>query len=191
MSADRSAALLVSAGSRRRVAPRHKPRRQRSPAGPKLDIIVRSPKWRAECHARKILRAAIAEAAAAVSTTAGELAIVLTDDSSIRVLNRDWRGKDEATNVLSFPGMAGTFGEAAEILLGDIVIAHETAAREALAEHKPFGHHLAHLAVHGFLHLVGYDHETDEEAAAMESLEVAILRRLDVPNPYAIDDEKR
>ena len=70
------------------------------------------------------------------------------------------------------------------MLLGDIVIAYETTAREAEAEHKPFAHHLAHLAVHGFLHLVGYDHEIDQEADAMESLEAEILSRLGVPNPY-------
>jgi probable rRNA maturation factor len=69
-------------------------------------------------------------------------------------------------------------------LLGDIVIAYETTEREARAEHKPFAHHLAHLAVHGFLHLVGYDHAADDEANAMEGLETAILARLDVPNPY-------
>jgi rRNA maturation RNase YbeY len=69
-------------------------------------------------------------------------------------------------------------------LLGDIVIAYETTEREARAEHKPFAHHLAHLAVHGFLHLVGYDHAADDEADAMEGLETAILARLDVPDPY-------
>jgi probable rRNA maturation factor len=73
-------------------------------------------------------------------------------------------------------------------LLGDIVIAYETMASEALAAHKPFRHHLAHLAVHGFLHLVGHDHATDAEADAMEALEIAVLARLDVPNPYVMRD---
>ena len=73
-------------------------------------------------------------------------------------------------------------------LLGDIVIAYETMAREALAEQRPFRHHLAHLAVHGFLHLVGHDHVANEEADAMEALEIAVLARLDVPNPYMTRD---
>ena len=123
--------LTASAGSRTRAAPRHKPRVRRRAPGPKIEIIVRSPQWRAECEAKKILREAIAEAAAAVSTTTGELAIVLTDDSAIRALNREWRGKDEATNVLSFPAPAASAGGDVVTLLGDIVIAYETTAREA------------------------------------------------------------
>jgi probable rRNA maturation factor len=120
-----------------------------------------------------------------VAATAGEVAVVLTDDSAIRVLNRDWRRKDAATNVLSFPSVAAAEGGAPR-LLGDIVIAFETTEREARAERKPFAHHLAHLAVHGFLHLVGYDHEADDEADAMEVLETAILAGLDVPDPYKV-----
>jgi probable rRNA maturation factor len=73
-------------------------------------------------------------------------------------------------------------------VLGDIVIAYETTEREARAEHKPFAHHLAHLAVHGFLHLAGYDHAAEDEADAMETLEAAILARLDVPDPYNARD---
>src|SRR5207302_10426900 len=128
-------------------------------------------------------------AAAARPGTAGELAIVLTDDSAVRALNRTWRRKDQATNVLSFPAPASPV-RGAPRPLGDIVIAYETTAREALAEHKSFRHHLAHLAVHGFLHLAGYDHEADEEAEAMERLEIAILARLKVPNPYIARDPK-
>lgn len=155
------------------------PRRRPSLA---LDIVVASGRWRAVPQAGKTVRRAVVEAASAVSTSEGELAIVLTDDSAIRELNRKWRGKDEPTNVLSFPATEPQ--PDTPIVLGDIVIAYETTAREALAESKPLMHHLAHLAVHGFLHLAGYDHETDQEATAMESLEVAILARLDVPDPY-------
>jgi len=79
-------------------------------------------------------------------------------------------------------------GERRVRLLGDIVIAYETMAREAFAEHRPFRHHLAHLAVHGFLHLVGHDHIADAQADAMEALEIAVLARLKVPNPYAMRD---
>ena len=148
-----------------------------------VDVVVNSTLWQAAPQAEKIVGRAIAEAAAAVSRATGELAIMLTDDSAIRTLNREWRKKDAATNVLSFPMPAPPVGGAA-MLLGDIVIAYETTAREAETENKPFGDHLAHLAVHGFLHLVGYDHEIDQEADAMESLEAEILSRLGVPNPY-------
>ena len=157
---------------------------------PVLDIVVDSPLWNAQRGVKAVLRRAIAMAAAMVSTTDGELAIVLTDDSAIRALNRHWRGKDEPTNVLSFPTsipltppQAGE-GKKAPCLFGDIVIAYETTAREAQAEHKPLRDHLAHLAVHGFLHLLGYDHDTDAGAATMEQLERVILARLGVPDPY-------
>ena len=109
---------------------------------------------------------------------------MLTDDSAIRALNRDWRGKDEPTNVLSFPAAAPGKAGRARRMLGDIVIAYETVAREARAEGKPFDHHLAHLAVHGFLHLLGYDHETDARSRAMERLETRDPARLGVPDPY-------
>ena len=91
---------------------------------------------------------------------------------------------DTATNVLSFPVREPSAARGTTRLLGDIVIAYETTEREARAEHKPFAHHLAHLAVHGFLHLAGYDHAAEAEAEAMETLETAILARLDVPDPY-------
>jgi probable rRNA maturation factor len=165
------------------------PRRRMVPKALPIDIVVESPLWTAQRGAKAVLRQAIAAAAAAVRGTAGELAIVLTDDSAIRSLNRTWRGKDAPTNVLSFPAPRSS-SRGAPAQLGDIVIAYETTAREASAEHKPFGHHLAHLAVHGFLHLAGYDHEGHEEAEAMEMLEVAILARLKVPNPYIARNAK-
>ena len=157
-------------------------RRRRTPL--RVDIVVASPLWTAQRSLKALLRRAIGEAASMVSTIQGELAIVLTDDSTIRALNRDWRSKDATTNVLSFPAKDPRHARGTTHLLGDIVIAYETTEREARAEHKPFAHHLAHLAVHGFLHLADYDHATDDEAAAMEKLETAILARLDVPDPY-------
>jgi len=156
-------------------------RRQVSPA---VDIVVASPLWATQRSIKRLLRRAIGEAASVTSTPVGELAIVLTDDSAIRALNRDWRFRDAATNVLSFPTPETDHAHGTPRLLGDIVIAYETTEREARAENKPFAHHAAHLAVHGFLHLAGYDHAEDVEAAAMENLETAILARLDVPNPY-------
>jgi probable rRNA maturation factor len=154
---------------------------------PSIDIIVQSPLWETETGVETMLHRAIEEAAAELSTRDAELAIVLTDDSTIRMLNRDWRKIDEPTNVLSFPA-TNARADGAPPLLGDIVIAYETSAREAAAEAKPFAHHLAHLAVHGFLHLHGYDHTADEDAETMERLERAILARLGVSDPYAARD---
>jgi probable rRNA maturation factor len=108
---------------------------------------------------------------------------VLTDDAKIRALNRSWRGKDTATNVLSFPAPAG--GSAEPRPLGDVVLARETIAREAVEQRIPAQDHLAHLTVHGVLHLLGYDHENDRDAETMERLEREILARLGVPDPYA------
>jgi probable rRNA maturation factor len=90
--------------------------------------------------------------------------------------------------VLSFPTEAGGAANGVPALLGDIVIAYETVKREALAQDTPFLHHLAHLAVHGFLHLHGYDHEAEDEAETMERLERQILARLGIPDPYAARD---
>src|SRR5271170_1522633 len=146
----------------------------------KIDVLVVSDRWKGAEQAKAIVRRAVTRAAAAaLSTTPTELAIVLTDDSAIRLLNRDWRGVDAATNVLSFPA-----GNSRGAHLGDIVLAFETIAREAHSERKPLAHHVAHLAVHGFLHLVGYDHQGDKDALAMEEAEREILRRLAIPDPY-------
>jgi len=152
---------------------------------PHIDIMIRSPRWKARPRCATVVKRAIAAAASAVATPNSELAIVLTDDSAIRMLNRDWRGQDKPTNVLSFPANAASAAPRAARHLGDIVIAYQTVSREAEAEGRPFGHHLAHLAVHGFLHLLGYDHETDRDARTMERLETRILARLKVPDPYA------
>jgi probable rRNA maturation factor len=153
-----------------------------------IDVLVASGKWKRADKSKAIVRHAVTQAAAmapagpasttGTSTKAAELAIVLSDDSGIRLLNRDWRGIDKATNVLSFPA------KNASGHLGDVVLAFETIAREARAEEKPFAHHLAHLAVHGFLHLVGYDHIRSKDAAAMERTEREILRELSIPDPY-------
>jgi probable rRNA maturation factor len=147
----------------------------------KIDILVESALWKRQIDVKSALRRAIAQAAAVLSTPRAELVIVLTDDPAIRLLNRDWRGVDAATNVLSFPA-AGAPGDPP--LLGDIVLAYETIEREARSERKPFAHHVAHLAVHGFLHLLGYDHEREKDAEAMERTERIILRRIAIPDPY-------
>src|ERR1700680_3344871 len=147
----------------------------------KIDVLVDPDLWQEPAKARSLVRRAVAQAAATASTTGTELAIVLTDDSAIRQLNRLWRGIDTATTVCSFRSRR-TADDPPH--LGDIVLAYETIGREASAEGKPFAHHLAHLTVHGFLHLVGYDHEKDADAETMEQTERKILRRLNIPDPY-------
>lgn len=112
----------------------------------------------------------------------GELSIALVSDAEIQILNRDYRNKDKPTNVLSFPD------EGPAPLLGDIVIALETVMREAAEKSVPLEHHVTHLIIHGFLHLQGYDHETDKAAAEMEALEITALAALNIDNPYEIHD---
>jgi probable rRNA maturation factor len=160
--------------------------RPRPARGPAVDVVVASTRWRRAPQAARIVRRAIA-AAAPITVRRAELSVTLTSDRAIRTLNRRWRGQDKPTNVLSFPGPARARG--APHHLGDVVIAYETVASEAATARKPFGHHLAHLAVHGFLHLLGYDHESDRQAEAMERRERRILARLGIPDPYAASDD--
>jgi probable rRNA maturation factor len=165
----------------RKAKAARKPARKAAPkAAALIEVMVQSPRWKKQPRAAAIVRNAVAAAAKAASIRPA-LAIVLTDDSRIRTLNREWRGFDKPTNVLSFP--AANTRDAGS--LGDVIIAFQTVAREAKEEGKPIKHHLAHLAVHGFLHLLGYDHETDRDARKMERLEVEILKGLGVPDPYA------
>jgi probable rRNA maturation factor len=148
---------------------------------PAADIEIASSLWATASGAEACVRNAIA-AAAARAPAEGEVSVLLADNAAVQVLNRDWRGIDKPTNVLSFPAAQQPAGSPTH--LGDIAIAYETLAREADAEGKPFLHHLAHLVVHGYLHLMGYHHHTDSEAEAMEALERDILRALRVPDPY-------
>jgi len=154
------------------------------------DVLVVADCWKAEPDAEAVVHRAIATAAEFVTADVGEteLAVMLTDDAGIRALNRNWRGIDKPTNVLSFQALQPSGPRDPEDpprMLGDIAIACETTRREADEEQKPFGHHLSHLAVHGFLHLIGYDHEKDEDAETMEELEREILSQLGIPDPYA------
>ncbi|MCK9914140.1 rRNA maturation RNase YbeY [Microbacteriaceae bacterium K1510] len=151
-------------------------------SAPEIDFDVQSPLWEQLPGAEDTVRAAIA-AAAAFEPAAGEMSVILTDDAAIQALNRDWRKIDKPTNVLSFPGSTPKIA-GVPALLGDVIVAYETLAREADEEEKPVLHHLAHLVVHGYLHLLGYDHETDSEADAMEGLERQILARLNIADPY-------
>lgn len=114
-----------------------------------------------------------------------ELSVLAADDAFVQDLNRRWRNIDKPTNVLSFPTAELEPGQVPEMLLGDIVISMDTVDRESDLESKPRDDHLSHLIVHGFLHLLGYDHETDKQADVMEALEVKILDQLGIQNPYA------
>ena len=160
------------------------------PALPATEVLVTADCWQAEPGAAAVIHRAIGLAAEIVDadTAEAELAVMLTDDAGIQTLNRNWRGIDKATNVLSFPALqpVGARGpDDAPPMLGDIAIAYQTMRREADEEAKPFEHHLSHLAVHGFLHLVGYDHENNDDAEAMEALEREVLAQLGIPDPYA------
>jgi probable rRNA maturation factor len=158
----------------------------RRAGAPEIDIQVASPLWAAWPLAEQTVRDAIAAARAARDAD-GEVSVLLADDAAIRALNRDWRATDKPTNVLSFPAAKETSGK----LLGDIALAYETLARECADEQRDFLHHLAHLTVHGFLHLIGYDHQTDQQADEMEGLESRIMRSMNMPDPYLARDLER
>jgi probable rRNA maturation factor len=150
--------------------------------GVKIDIRVESDLWKRKREITTVARRAIVKANAVVARSTCELSVLLTDDPTIRTLNCDWRNVDAPTNVLSFPA-PGAGGD--RPFIGDLVLAYETIAAEARAERKPFAHHFAHLCVHGFLHLLGYDHVRKQDAEVMEEAERDILRRLRIPDPYS------
>ncbi len=153
---------------------------------PEIEIILDEPAWTddvADAPAR-VRRAAEAALAGGGAAAGAGLAVVLANDTAVQDLNRRFRDQDKPTNVLAFPsgGPDGAFPQ--ECTLGDIVLAHGTCRREAEAQGKPLTDHLAHLVVHGVLHLLGRDHLTDAEAEQMEDEERAILDRIGVPDPY-------
>jgi probable rRNA maturation factor len=153
---------------------------------PVVDVVAESPLWSArpelEAIAQRAVEAALAEARRPYNEDA-ELAVILADDARLKDLNRDWRGKDQPTNVLSFPAAEGEEIATAP-LLGDLVLAFETVAGEAERDGKSFEAHFSHLVVHGTLHLFGFDHMSGEEAEEMENLERAALARLGIADPY-------
>ena len=150
-----------------------------------LDILIEDGDWSAFAPVDEALRQVADAVAQRLDIDAAEAAIALSSDERVRALNRTYRGKDKPTNVLSFPAgeHAAPFGLRRH--LGDVVLAAETVAREAAAEGTPPRHHLQHLAVHGLLHLLGYDHDTEPQAREMEALEAEILAQIGVPDPYA------
>ncbi|KQX38724.1 hypothetical protein ASD04_08705 [Devosia sp. Root436] len=154
------------------------------PAPLDIAVIVNDDAWPENLQARAeaAVLAALAFARPKVKGAA-ELSILLTNDEEQHALNREWRGKDSSTNVLSFPQIE-PFGPVIG-LLGDITLARETLEREAAEQGTTFADHFTHLVVHGFLHILGYDHLTDAEALQMEGLETQILGSLGVADPYA------
>ncbi len=156
------------------------------------EVTVAAAGWHAAVDdPADVCRRAVAATLAAVGgrDRTGPVTVLLADDATLRALNRDFRGKDAATNVLSFPAGPRPPGlpEHAPWPLGDLAIALETCLREAAAEGKPSAHHLTHLVVHGTLHLLGHDHEDPAEAEIMEGLERRILAGLGIPDPYAVE----
>jgi len=142
---------------------------------PGITLLVEDPKWRSH----RGLLARLDKAAQSARRSArlkGGFTILLADDKKLRALNQDFRGKDKPTNVLSFPGGDG--------YAGDIAIAYGVTVKEAKEAAKSVADHAAHLVVHGVLHLAGYDHERPKDAKVMEPLEVKILARLGIADPY-------
>lgn len=157
-----------------------------------IDVIFDSPEWaKSKLSARRRVTSVLDLTWGMVprkpKNIEPELTVTLTNDKAIKVLNRDYRQKDKPTNVLSFPmwnNMAEIPNGAGTIPLGDIIIAFETIKREAIEQEKTLSDHFTHMLIHGFLHLLGHDHMNETEAAAMESLEIRILKKLSISNPY-------
>jgi len=157
-----------------------------------VEVAVHCDAWHIACPdvaalAEVAARTALSRAAAPLAAAPLILGLILTDDAEQRRLNLTYRGTDAATNVLSFALAADPRGATpadAPLLLGDVVLAFATVEREAREQHKPLATHLAHLVVHGVLHLLGFDHQSEAEATAMEAREVEILQALGVPDPY-------
>jgi probable rRNA maturation factor len=148
----------------------------------RIEIVVEEPKWRRTPGLpAKLKRAAqLALEKSRKPKASAALTILLADDESLRALNKRFRRKNKPTNVLSFPAAANK-----EAYLGDVAVAYGVAREEARAAGKPFADHATHLVVHGVLHLLGYDHETERQAKLMEPLETALLAHLGIADPYA------
>jgi probable rRNA maturation factor len=149
-----------------------------------LTIDVEDERWATIAHLEEILQKA-AMATASRQSFKGEINLILVDDAVMLELNKTWRAKNKPTNVLSFPAPAGlTMPPGEQAPLGDIAMSYDTLAMEAARDHKTLSDHMQHLFIHGLLHLLGHDHETETEALEMEALEVEILSGLGIANPY-------
>lgn len=145
-------------------------------------LIVEGEAWAALGDLEALSRKAFA-AAAVQEAAEGLVSLLLTDDAELQQLNRDFRGKDKPTDVLSFPATAMD-----RPLLGDIAVAYGVASRDAAEQGKALGDHLSHLLIHGYLHLLGHDHEAPDEATRMEDREIRALASLGIANPYLLSD---
>lgn len=144
-------------------------------AGPEIEIVLAAPGWRAACPRVERLARRAAETGAALSGAGPRIEVLLSDDRELRALNHRHRGKAKPTNVLSFPAPGGG---------GEVALALGVVRREARAAGRSVSAHLAHLVVHGTLHLAGHDHEAAGEARRMERAEARAMRRLGLPNPW-------
>lgn len=153
-----------------------------------IHILVTSPLWkrRIKSFDRKAKSWAVAALSGAKFGQSAEISILFASDAEIKSLNRDWRGKNKPTNVLSFPAFSprDLKKQKGKVFLGDVILAAETVAREAKAQKKSFADHAAHLTVHGVLHLLGYDHDSERAAKKLESLEILILQAFKIADPY-------
>jgi probable rRNA maturation factor len=172
------------------MAPAERPLGPHGPR-PEIAVSVAAADWtRALPDAPAICRRAARAAFAGNESDDGEISILLTGDAQVQNLNRDYRDRDEPTNVLSFPGFPAAGKNSpppppgAPRMLGDVIVAYETAEMEARRDGKSLGGHLQHLIVHGVLHLQGFDHQTAAAAREMESREISVLKTLGVGDPY-------
>lgn len=151
-----------------------------------VSIEVEDDAWPALAGLDALATSAVAATLAHAKSDSGDglVALLFTDDATIAGINAQWRGKDKPTNVLSFPAPAMPVPAGEPRPLGDIVLAHGVIAQEAAEQGKTLHDHVAHLIVHGILHLLGFDHEIDEDAEAMEQLEASILKDLGISDPY-------
>ena len=177
---------IARCGARKTMTPAPDPSR-----APLIDIAVPCVGWRralpdVEKHARQAAQAALAQGGKRL--LAAELSLVLADDAAVAALNERWRGRSGPTNVLAFASEERAMPPA-PLLLGDVVLAYETVAREAREQRKTLSDHLRHLVIHGVLHLLGYDHESARPARRMEMLETRILAALGVANPYRVRED--
>jgi len=146
-----------------------------------IEVLVADKRWTQHPRVvKQVARAAsLARARAPARSENGAITILLASDSRLRALNAHFRGKDTATNVLAFPA-----SRQRDLYIGDVAIAYGVAMREARESKKPLEAHAAHLAVHGVLHLLGFDHETAKQAKTMEAIEISVLSAMRIPDPY-------
>ena len=157
-----------------------------------IDILIEMDHWNAIPDVETMVETAAIATLEAIDAKKHDLAciaIMLGDDAALQRLNAGFRGKDKPTNVLSFPAIQAKGIKGGPVFLGDIALSYDTCVREAIEEGKPLVDHMRHLVVHGVLHLLGFDHETDRDAEVMEAQEVEILARLGIADPYSGAEE--